>query len=235
MRDVLVCTTFTLSLVLPQFAWAEASLLPSAAFTLRDSEPDPTDGIPEMITDAPIFIGQVTGSSAIPSNFFVEETFFEYDVSTLTSPVQSAVLDLQVFYGDIENGTGKRISYSTYAGSGVPTLSAWGIGETLTEISLPSFPSPGQMFAFSIDVTARVNAAILGNESYFGVRAFNALTRTDSPIPNAPTQVAHGPGSGVLPQVLRVELIPEPTSLVALVGGLSFLCFGRKRQHRYMH
>ena len=116
-------------------AFGSPSILPTVQYTIRDS--DPEDGVGDHIRPSSDsgYIGQVTGPG--PASF-EEETFLEYDISGNVAQ-ELAQLHLAFFYSDIDNGTGKSVSISTYIATGSPFRAT--PTEPKSRIEFAPFPS----------------------------------------------------------------------------------------------
>lgn len=149
---------------------------------------------------------------------WLDEAFFEFPIGAL-SPATSVVLAFE-----IENPPRDQLSVertfqlSTYAASGVPSLSRLGGGQFAAEFFIAGGPQTNmsRRQIFSIDVTAQVAAGVANGDAALGFRL------------HTPNDVT--PGSDAVPIVYYTldsaqltATVPEPhgIALIGFVGGLS--------------
>lgn len=149
---------------------------------------------------------------------WLDEAFFEFPINAL--PAATSV----VLTFEIENPPGNELSVertfqlSTYAASGIPSLSRLGGGQFAAEFFIAGGPQTNmsRRQIFSIDVTAQVAAGVANGDAALGFRL------------HTPNDVT--PGSDSVPIVYYTldsaqltATVPEPhgIALIGFVGGLS--------------
>ncbi len=149
---------------------------------------------------------------------FTDRGHVEFDISSLSSPVSSAQLSLQVRTGNVVPSTDTTINLGSYAGDGAITFADFSAATNFT-----SFEAPGTInttIQLDFDVTAIVNDIIDQGADFVGFTGAFESVWPGNPL-NAVVQLGNDP-SLPLPQ-LAIETgpqVPLPATLPLFAGSL---------------
>ncbi len=179
---------------------AHALLLsPSADATIFDF--DPKDGVPNFINHA--------GSQAFNGPFGESRALLEFDLSSLSGSISSAILDLDVV---AELGPyPMTLSVYAYSGDGFITNPDFGAGDFLY-----NYDYQGESNVL-LDLTSRINDYVGTGTSFAGI---NIRGTNVSTINNAPYVAFHNtddPRSALLRINENANAVPEPSTF-CLIG-----------------
>jgi hypothetical protein len=200
----------------PAMALGETVLAPATQFTARK----PTSGPGESVdSDDEGIFGFVQLSP-----FLVDETFFEFDLSSVPTG-QSAVLEFLMLSLISPEPVARTFDVSTYSGSGVPDAVRHGQGTFFQTLlfEAPTPPYADQLKLYSLDVTALASAAA-GGAATLGFRLHNPVDLTAGSD--------HVPFVEYIIDTAKLTLVPEPSTAWGLVVVAAALAGTRRERSR---
>ena len=226
-KNIIISGTVLLISIFMNITTASASVVDISS-SVRGSVLDETaDGIFDQVSGGFNARAQQTNFLDI---FRVRRGIIEFDISSITSPVDNAQFS---FYITGLSGPNTAFNIFGYEGNGTLELSDAELGTTLVGTIATDLTG-----RFDVDVTDFINSSLLSGFQFsgFNLRITSEYTTTRVGYNNAISINTSSNSAVFIPPVLTVSTVPLPASIWLFLSGASLLTLiGRKRKLRENH